>query len=191
MADRRVVEALRHGTSQPPFGAAIQVDLDDVHASLVGEVDEDRLALWLDRLSVFDWGGRANRESSRELQDGFPVARPTVDGALAVYALFRPLACGRLFRRVLQENGIWADSTSTCAHLGRVVAMLRHGDVNAAVRVAISAYRSAGVALADFDALPDGADPQRLLAALTVPVRDAGVLTVFRRWRAPTEPGKR
>ena len=191
VADRRVLEALRHGTSQPPFEAAIRVDLDDVYASLVGEVDEERLALWLDRLSVFDWGGGANRESATELQQGFAVARPTVDGALALYALFRPLACGRLFRRVLQENGILADSASTCAHLGRVVAMLRHDDVNAAAEAAIAAYRSAGVALADFDALPDGTDPQRLLAALTVPVRDEGVLAVFRRWCAPTKPGER
>ena len=191
MANRRVLEALRHTSSQPPFGAAIRVNLDDVHASLVGEVGEDRLALWLDRLSVFDWSGSANRKSARELEQGFPVARPTVDGALAVYALFRPLACGRLFRRVLQENGIRADSASTCAHLGRVVAMLRHGDVNAAVEAAISAYRSAGVALADFDAFPDGVDPQRLLAALAVPVRDERVLAVFRRWSAPTEPGER
>ena len=118
MADRRVLEALGHTSSQPPFRAAARVDLGDVHASLVGEVDQERLALWLDRLSVFDWSGSANRESARELERGFPVARPSVEGALAVYALFRPLACGRLFGRVLQENGIRADRTSTCAQLG-------------------------------------------------------------------------
>ena len=189
MADRRVMEALGHASSQPPFGAALRVDLDDVHAWLSGEVDEERLALWLDRLCVFDWGGRANRESVKKLH-GFGGARPAVDGALALYALFRPLASGRLFHRVLHENGIRADGASTCAHLGRVVAMLRHGDVNAAVEAALTAYRSAGVALADFDAFPDGPDPHRLLAALTIPVRDVQVLAAFRRWRAPTEPGE-
>lgn len=190
MIDRRVMEALGHASSPPPFGAAIRVDLDDVHAWLSGEVDEERLALWLDRLCVFDWGGRANRESATELEHGFIGARPAVDGALALYALFRPLAHGRLFRQVLHENGIRADSASTCAHLGRVVAMLRHGDVNAASEAALVAYRSAGVALADFAAFPDGPDPHRLLAALTIPVRDEQVLAAFRRWRAPTEPGE-
>ena len=190
MADRRVMEALGHARSQPPFGGAVRVDLDDVHAWLSGEVDEERLALWLDRLCLFDWGGRANRDSATELQHGFTGARPAVDGALALYALFRPLALGRLFRRVLRENGIRADSVSTCVHLGRVVAMLRHGDVNAAAEAAVAAYRSAGVALADFAAFPDGPDPRRLLAALTIPVRDAQVLVAFRRWRAPTEPGE-
>ena len=190
MTDRRVMEALGHASSQPPFGAAIRVDLEDVQAWLSGEVDEERLALWLDRLCVFDWGGGANRESATKLQHGFLAARPAVDGTLALYALFRPLAHARLFRQVLHEMGIRADSPSTCAHLGRVVAMLRHGDVNAAVEAALVAYRSAGVALADFDAFPDGPDPQRLLAALTMPVRDERVLAVFRRWCAPTEPGE-
>ena len=190
VADRRVMEALGHVNSQPPFGAAIRVDLGDVHAWLSGEVNEEQLALWLDRTCVFDWGGRANRESAMELQDGFTGARPAVDGALALYALFRPLAHGRLFRRVLHEDGIRADSASTCAHLGRIVAMLRHGDVTAAAETAFVAYRSAGVALADFDAFPDGSNPHRLLAALTIPVRDEQVLDAFRRWRAPTDPGE-
>ncbi len=191
MADRRIMEALGHAGSQPLFGGTVRVDLDDVHAWLSGDVDEERLALWLDRLCVFDWGGRANRESSTALQHGFTGPRVAVDGALALYALFRPLASARLFRQVLHENGNPADSASTCAQLGRVVAMLRHGDVNAAAEAVLAAYRSAGVALADFDAFPDGPDPHRLLAALTIPVRDERVLTVFRRWRAPTEPRER
>ena len=191
MVDRRVMEALGHASSQPPFGATVRVDLDDLHAWLSGEVDEERLALWLDRLCVFDWGGRANRESATELQHGVVGAPCAVDGALALYALFRPLACGRLFRRVLHADGIRADNAPTCAQLGRVVAMLRHGDVNAARGAAFAAYRSAGVALADFDSFPGGPDPQRLLAALTIPVRDERVLAAFRRWLAPTEPGER
>ena len=191
IADRRVMEALGHASSPPPFGAAVRVDLDDVHAWLSGDVDEERLALWLDRLCVFDWRGRANREAVEELQRGLGSPRPAVDGALALYVLFRPLAHGRLFLQVLHENGIRADSASTCAQLGRVVAMLRHGDVAAAVEAAIAAYSSAGVALADFDAFPEGPDPHRLLAALTMPARDERVLAAFRRWRAPTQPGQR
>ena len=96
---------------------------------------------------------------------------------------------GRLFVQVVHENGIRADSASTRGQLGRVVAMLRHGDVAAAVEAAIAAYSSAGVALADFDVFPEGPDPHRLLAALTIPARAERVLAAFRRWRAPTNPG--
>ena len=188
MAEKRVREALRKADSRPPFGAAIRVTLDDVHAWLAGEVDEGRLRLWLDRLSVFDWGGEANGSAARELQRSFTGSRPVVDGVLVLHALFRPLASNWLFRQIVRESGIRTENVSTCACLGRVIAMLRRGDVNAAADVALEAYRSAGVALADFNAHPAGPDPDRLLAALVIPVRDEQVLAVFRRWGSPTGP---
>ena len=191
MAERRVLESLGHASSKPPFGAVIRVHLDDVHAWLSGTVDEERLARWLGRLCVFDWGSTADRKSATELQRNFPGALPVVDGALALHALFRPLADDGLFRRVVHENGVPANMASTCAQLGRVLAMLRHGDLTAAAEEARAAYRSVGVALAEFEALPAGPDPQRLLAALTIPVRDDQVLGVFGRWRAPTQPRRR
>ena len=190
MAERRTMEVLQKATPHPPFGAAIRVDLDDVHSWLSDDVDEDRLRLWLDRLCVFDWSGETNGGAAKVLQRGFPRDRPVVDGVLATYALFRPLASDWLFRQVLHESNVRAEGTSTCASLGRVIAMLRHGDVNAAADVALVAYRSAGVALADFDVLPDGHDPGRLLAALAIPTRDEQTLAVYRRWRTPTEPNE-
>ena len=188
IAERRVMEALRRATSQPPFSATIRVVLDDLHAWLSGEVDEEQMRLWLDRLCVFDWGDEENSRAAGKLQRSFTGARPVADGALALYALFRPLASDWLFRKVLRENGIEAEKISSCAYLGRVIAMLRRGDVNAAAEVTWDAYRSAGVALADFNALPGGLDPDRMLAALIIPVRDEQVLAVFRRWRSPTDP---
>ena len=188
IAERRVMEVSREATPQPPFDAPLRVTLDDIHAWLSGEIDERRMRLWLERLCVFDWGDDASGEAARELQRGFTTVRPAVDGALALHALFRPLASGWLFRQVLRESDIQAEKAWPCAHLGRVIAMLRRGDVNAAAEVAQEAYRSAGVALADFNALPAGLEPDRLLAALVIPVRDEQVLGVFRRWRSPTEP---
>ncbi len=187
MAERRVMEALQKTASRPPFGATIRVALNDVHAWLSGEVDEERIRLWLDRLCVFDWGDNASGEVAREVQRSFTSARPAVDGALALYALLRPLASDCLFRRILRESGIQAEGVSTCASFGCVVAMLRHGNLNAAAEAALAAYRSAGVTLADFNVLPAGTDPSRLLAALIIPVRDKQVLAVFRRWRSPSK----
>ena len=189
-AERRTMEASQKAASQPPFGATIRVSLDDLYSWLSGDADEERLRLWLDRLCVFDWSGEANGEAVKELQRGFPRDRPAVDGVLAIYALLRPLASDWLFRQVLQESDVRAEGTSTCACLGRVIAMLRRGDVNAAGDVALAAYRSAGVALADFDVLPAGHDSGRLLAALAIPARDEQTLAVFRRWRTPTEPNE-
>ena len=187
MAERRILETLRTRSSQPPFDSAIRVGLQDVHAWLSHDLDEGRLCLWLDRFCMFDWSG----EAARELQRGFPSAdQPAVDGALALHALFRPLVSDWLLRQVLQESDILTERTSTRAHLGRMIAMLRHGDMNGSVEAALIAYRSAGVALADFSALPVVSDPNRLLATLIIPVRDQQVLAVFRRWRAPTEPKK-
>lgn len=188
MAERRTMEALQKAAPHPPFGAAIRVGLDDVHSWLSDDVDEERLRLWLDRLCVFDWSGEAGGEAAKELQRGFPRIRPAVDGVLATYALFRPLASDWLFRQILQESDVRVERTSTCASFGRVIAMLWHGDVKGAASVALAAYRSAGVALADFDVLPDGHVPSRLLAALVIPTRDEQTLGVFRRWRIPTEP---
>ena len=191
-AERRTMEALQKAAVRPPFGSTIRVCLDDLHSWLSGDVDEERLSLWLDRLRMFDWSGGANREAeaAKELQRGFPRTRPPVDGMLALYALFRPLASDWLFRQVLHESGIRAERTSTCAWLGRVIAMLRRGDVNAAAEVALAAYRSAGVALADFNVFPDVSDPDRLLAALVIPARDEQTLAAFRCWRTPTEPNE-
>ena len=187
-AERRVFEASGEANSPPPFGAAIRVGLDDIHAWLSGEVDEERVRLWLDRFCLFDWCGKENGGAAKKIQRGFTRLRPVVDGALALYALFRPLASRRLFSRILHESEMQTKTAPTGAHLGRVAAMLRHGDVGAATEVALTAYRSAGVTLADFDAIPSGPDPSRLLAALVIPARDDQALAVFRRWRTPTEP---
>ena len=187
-AERRVMEALRNGNSAPPFDASIHVNLNDIHAWLSGDVDEGRLGLWLDRLCLFDWGGKAHSEAAKGLQRSFRSDRPAIDGALALYALFRPLASRWLFRHVFVESDIQSEATLSCAHLGRIMAMLRRGDVNAAVEVAGAAYRSVGAPLADFDAIPSGTDPDRLLAALVIPARDEQAVPIFRRWRMPTDP---
>ena len=187
VAERRVWETLQSGAPTTPFRATVRVTLDDLHAWLSGEVDEGKVRLWLDRLCVFDWGSKASSEAAGELCRGFCRTRTVVDGALALYALFRPLASDWLIRQILKESGIQAEKVTTCGYLAQVIAMLRRGDMNSAVEVASEAYRSLGVPLADFNANPAGPDPARLMAALIIPVRDEQVLTVFRRWRSPTE----
>lgn len=190
MAERRTMDALKKPAPHPPFGASIKVGLEDVHSWLSADLDEELMGLWLNRFCMFDWSSEPGGEAAKELQRSFPRARPAVDDMLAIYALFRPLMSDWLFHKILHESGVQADGTSTCARLGRAIAMLRHGDVNAATEEALATYRSAGVALADFNVLPDGYNPGRLLAALVIPTRDEQVLAIFRRWRAPTKPNE-
>ena len=190
MVERRTMEALQKPTPHPPFSASIKVYLEDVHSWLSADVDEEQMGLWLNRFCMFEWSSEPSGEAAKELQRGFPRARPVVDNMLAIYALFRPLVSNWLFHQVLHESGVQAEGASTCARLGRAIAMLRHGDMNAAAEEALATYRSAGVALADFNVLPDGYNPGRLLAALVIPTRDEQVLAIFRRWRAPSKPNE-
>ena len=183
--ERRVLEELRSTNPQPPLDATHRLGVDDLNAWLAGEVDEERVRLWLDRLCVFNWSGKENIDPARGLLGSNQVP-PAVDGALALYALFRPLASPWLFRKILRESDIQAQPTSTCVQLGRIIAMLRQEDVTGAVEAAVAAYRAAGVPCADFGPMPEGLDSARLVSALVIPVRDDQVHTIFRRWRTPT-----
>ena len=187
VAERRTMDALRlrKMTLQHPLDAEIRVDLADLQAWLSGDVDEERMRLWLDRLCVFDWSDEASDEAASELRRAYTGTRPAIDGTLALYTLLRPLASDWLFDQILRKSGIQAGHVQTCAHLGRVIAILRRGDAPAAAEAAIGAYRSAGVAIADFDTLPAVYCPERLLASLIIPVSDYQVLAVFQRWRSP------
>ena len=189
--ERRIVETLQRGMSRPPFDAAIRVPFEDIHAWLSGAVDEGQLRLWLDRLCLFDWEAKANREAATEFQRSFGHSPPVIDGTLALYALLRPLASEWLFHRILRDSNIQRTDKLTCAHFGRVAAMLRRGDTSAAAATAQNAYRAAGVSLAEVDVLPEVSDPDRLLAALAIPVRDSEITAVFRRWQSPTQPQTR
>ena len=186
IGERRVKEATQKKVdASPPFGATFSVGLDDVRAWLSGDVDDDRTRLWLNRLCLFDWSTEAARQLPHESDKG---EQPTVDGALALYGLFRPLVSSRLFRQVLSASGAPSTTGTGCMVLGRIMALLRRGDLNAATDLARVAYRSAGVSLADFQIVPDTPDPGLLMAALIVPSRTEQVVPVFRRWLTPTQP---
>ena len=188
MGERRVVEASQtKANAPPPFGATVPVGLNDVHAWLSGEVDEGRMRLWLNRLCLFDWGRKNNREAARPMQSNLSKRENLiVDGTLALYGLFRPLVSDRLFSRVVNQDGVRSKRSVSCTHLARIIALLRSGDLNATANAAQAAYHSAGVSLAAFDTSISGPDTERLLAALVIPSSAEEVIPVFQRWQAPT-----
>jgi len=188
MAERRIVEALQKMISRSPFDGAIRVDINDMLAWLYGDIDENRMRLWIDRFCIFNWEGEVNRKATMELQRSFSFPdRAVADGALALYALFRPLASDWLLDQILEQTGSRPAKITTLNYLGQVVAMLRHCDINAAVEAALRAYRSMSVPIADFCLPRIEFDSSRMLAALLVPVLDKQVLAVFQCWRSPAQ----
>ena len=190
LGERRVIDASRRqATAPPPFGATSPVDLEDVHAWLSGDVDEGRILLWTNRLCLFDWSRIESGAGAEALRRNLGMRHaPTVDGALALYGLFRPLVSDALFRRIRSNGGVGAKEGASCMHLARIIALLRRGDLSAAADAARAVYHSASVALADFDVVAAGVDTERLLASLIIPSRARAIVSVFRRWRAPTQP---
>ena len=187
IAQRRVLEALQNTDSQSlPFDAFFRVSLDDVHAWVSGDVDEGRVELWLNRLSLFDWKSKLNIESAKELQLRFTNVQPSVDGMLVFHALFRPLLSQWLFHKISNESQSQNFKNLTCSYISQIIPMLQNNELNLAVELAISAYHSAGVYLANFEEFPTVPDLERLITALIIPVQDHQVLSVFQRWRTPT-----
>lgn len=193
MGERRVVEASQtNANAPPPFGATVPAGLNDVHAWLSGEVDEDRLRLWLNRLCLFDWSWKENREAARQVQSDLSKRENLiVDGPLALYGLFRPLFSERLFSQVAGNSaGVHSKKGTSCTHLARIIALLRRGDVVTAADAVQAVYHSAGISLADFDISMAGPDTERLLAALVIPSRADEVISIFQRWQSPSRSSK-
>lgn len=182
VAERRIVDVCREARKAgPPFNSAFYVSLDDIQAWLSGEVDEALMQLWLNRLCLFDWDTNAN-SAMRELHSQPVRGVPVVDGMLSFYAFFRPLFRANLFKELTPDS-----SEAKCLPLLRIVALLRSNNIESAISVGKAAYASAGIALADYDIpTPHLPDPDRFLAALTIPSRDTHVSRLFGRWLAPT-----
>ena len=187
LSERRAMEASQaKAAMSPPFDATSWVRLNDIHAWLSEEVDADRMSLWLNRLCLFDWSTAKGRIAARSLQARFQEPRQrVVDGGLALYGLFRPLVNGRLCRLVNNENVISGANAASCVHIGRIIALLRRGDLDAAIDAARVAYHFAGVTLADFDTPMAGPDTEQLLAALVIPSETREIRSIFRRWQVP------
>jgi len=142
-----------------------------------------QLQLWLGRLCLFDWAKITAAFAHTPLLNTSP---PPADGAIALYAFFRPLFDGAVFKRILKAARV-PERRPALGALGRIAALLGRGDVDVAVDVARGAYHSAGIILADFHPGFYVADPSRLLASLIFPARVSQIIPKFERWQMPTK----
>jgi len=179
---RRLIE--EQPDSPPPFGGWAHVGLDEIEALLGGSLDEAELTRWLFRFSLFTSGQGAG--AGWVHGTGGNRRERVVPAPVALFALFKPLFDARLI-----IDSIGARKPVNVGTARGVAALLARGDVDSAVLSATRAYRSVGVAIADFEGPFYCYDPARLLAALLVPVYASEVARVFERWRSPARINRR
>lgn len=178
---RRLIE--EQPSDEPPFGAWYRVVLGDIEAWLTGAVDDAEVERWAMRFSLFDW----SNERVAGLRDrlGQATATDITTGTLALFALFKPLFQRTLLSRLLPEGS--KREAAKVGPLAGIVAQLARGDITAAVRLARTAYRAAGIQPANLRSEEfASAESQRLLAALLVPTCGRCLTDLSRlRWLSP------
>lgn len=170
---------------EPPARIHLPASCQDVNAWLDGQVDEHLLERWLSRLALFDW--RMIPESVRTRVVGPEGSNGPVGGALAMFGLVQPLFDLQPVRPP-GSTGDLLDPESgarTAAAARRLIALIRTGQVDAAVAFAMSRYAMAKTWLVRIEAPWFLEDPERLLASLlfTIPLRERGRL--IQRWIRP------
>jgi len=196
LARRRLLES--QPGSVAPFRGSVFASLADVHAFLSSETDDEVLARWLDRFSLFDWSSRDNDFGAlREWCRSAWQRSNRVDAHAMLHVFFRPLLDNGLLRELagLQESTNVATMETKIRHLATaarfspIASALESGDAAAAWAAAAAAYHGLGLTLADFAGIPFHCQyPRRLLAALLFPVRRENLAHTFRcHWQAPSQ----
>jgi CRISPR-associated protein Csx17 len=158
---------------------------------LAGELDESLLQAWLSRLALFDWRKVPHEVLSCIEADNSP---PEVDGELALVGLLQPLVDRRrLIIRGLSPDDLLSDEMGarTMEAARSLVALIRSGSIDAAVRLASNRYAIAGAHLAFVDAPWRVRDPDRLVAAFLFTISGRDRAALFERWLRPRrrQPG--
>jgi CRISPR-associated protein Csx17 len=191
LAKRRLIETPARDAA--PFRSSLSASISDALHLLNGHTDDQAIAIWLDRFSLFDWSEqRAAKEPLRAWLTATTPEATAIQPEHFSYAFLRPhfdsdhltataaLASGKRFDR---QPKLVAKS----GRLSGIVAALDAGNPSTAWDRALASYRAERIPIADFS--PDLfhlSNPQRLLAALSIPVGFSGMQPLIRRWLSPT-----
>lgn len=172
-------------TRRPRGRASVPATTSQIRQWLAGDLDESLFSAWLSRLALFDW-----RRVPREVRALVPRedSAPRADGELALLGLLQPLLDQRpLIIRDLSPNDLLSGETGarTTEAARSLVALLRAGNLDAAMRLASSRYAMAGARLATFDVSFATHHPDRLTAALLFTISDRDRADLFERWLRP------
>jgi CRISPR-associated protein Csx17 len=158
----------------------------DVQHWLDGQVDERLLARWLGRVALFDW-----RNISQTLRQCFRCesSLPPADGPLLLLGLLQPLFDARPLRlpNFPERPNVLSEETGarTGGAARTIAALVRTGQVDAAVRMARGRYAMADAPLMRTEESWIVADPERLLAALLIPIDHRERSALVQRWLRP------
>jgi CRISPR-associated protein Csx17 len=165
--------------------APLPATTSQVRQWLAGDLDESLLSAWLSRLALFDWRWVPQELRSLASND---ERGPEVDGELALLGVFQPLIDQRaLVIRDLSPNDLLAPETGarTTEAARSLVALVRAGNLEAALRLASSRYAMAGARLAAFEVPFATHNPDRLAAGLLLTISDRARRVLFERWLRP------
>lgn len=165
--------------------APLSATTSQVRQWLTGDLDESLFSAWLSRLALFDWRRVPQRVRSL-IRRGADV--PQTDGEIALLGLLQPLVDQRpLVIPHVSPDDLLSDETGarTTEAARSLVALIRAGNTDAALRLASSRYAMAGARLASFDAPFGTHNPDRLVAALLFTISDRDRAVLFERWIRP------
>lgn len=168
-----------------PGRAPLPAETSHVRQWLAGDPDELLFSLWLSRLALFDW-----RKIPQEVKSLISEqnTRPQVDGELALVGLMQPLVDQRrLVIQSLSPDDLLSDvaGARTAKTARSIVPLIRSGNLDAAIRLAISRYAMASARLASFDVPWRARDLERLVAALLFTISDRDRAVCCDRWLRP------
>jgi CRISPR-associated protein Csx17 len=181
-------ESARHDQEQDdkPSRMVLPATAANVERWLDGAVNDALLARWIARLALFDW--RYIPSEVRKLASATGESCGA-SAPLCLFALFQPL-----FERPpisLRGQPMTPDllprkSGARAPAAARALAnLIGRGQLDAALRLAVSRYAMAGVALAHTKAPWQIADPDRFLASVLFPIGDNERTTLIERWLRP------
>lgn len=190
LAKRRLIET--PAKDSVPFSGSLSASISDVLHFLDEHTDDQAIATWLERFSLFDWSEpRAAKEPLRAWLTATTPETAAIHPAHFSYAFFRPhFDSAYLTATAAIAHGKQFDQQPTLVaksgRLAGIVAALDAGHFSTAWDRALASYRAERIPIADFPSdLFYLSNPQRLLAALTIPVGISGTLPLIRRWLSP------
>lgn len=158
----------------------------DVQQWLDGSADEAVLARWLGRLALFDWH-RIPQILRQRLQS--PSSPSPADGSLLLVGLLQPLFDARPLRlpTSTERNDVLSEERGarTPGAARTIAALIRTGQLDAAIRIARTRYAMADVPLIRTEERWEVAEPERLLAALLFPIQNRDRSALVQRWLRP------
>jgi len=152
--------------------------------------NDDLASRWISRLALFDWSSVP--PAMRHIVKGDPVSlAPT--GVLSLYGVLQPFFDER---PIQSSDGVHFEELLSVASGARnpavartLASFLRAGNVDAAMRLAVSRYAMARSRLIETSVPWSTSEPERLVASFLFSIHNAERTSLVERWLRPKRQG--